>query len=94
MANIIKFEIKTDAPYSDEEQIELLENFVAFMADGDDDIIEDSEKLSVVDENEIPDESDKIRAQAIELIKSGTLLVGVTLNDADDEEILSIGFSK
>lgn len=94
MANILKFEIKTEAPYSDEEQIDLLESFVAFMRGGDDDIVEDSEKLSVIDENDVPDESDKIRAQAIELIKLGTLNVGVTLLDADEEELLSAGFSR
>lgn len=91
MANILRFEIKTDAPYSDEEQIGLLEDFYAFVRSNDDDVIEDSEKLEIVDENDVPDDSEKIRTEAIELIRNGTLTMSVVLADDSDEMLFDTG---
>jgi hypothetical protein len=59
MTNILKFEIETDAYYSDKEKLDLLEEFLGFIRGIDDEVIEDSEKFSVVDKDdatpEVPD---------------------------------------
>lgn len=49
MTNIIRFEIKTDAPYTEKEKTELLENFFDFMQGVDGDVIEDSENVEILD---------------------------------------------
>lgn len=48
MENVLKFQIRTTAPYNESEQMDLLEAFFAWMAKQDEDVIEDSESLHVV----------------------------------------------
>lgn len=91
MANTLRFEVDTEAPYSDEEKIDLLEAFWVFVRENDADVIEDSEKLEVIDKNDIPDDSEKIRTEAIELIRNGTLTMSVVLADDSDEMLFDTG---
>lgn len=81
MANILKFEIKTEAPYSPAELEDLHSSFEAWMKDGDDDIVEDSVRISITDENDVPDDSEKIQAAAIEML-TNNLQVGLTIDFA------------
>lgn len=92
MANVITLSIKTEAPYSEAEKLDLLEAFVQFIGETDSDVIEDSESLSIVPEGEVDTErDDDIREQAVEnFMKSARIRVEVQIADENDATVRSI----
>jgi hypothetical protein len=91
MANVITFKFKSDAPWSEQELIDLADTFESEVTEIDDDHVPGSFKISVQDESDHADENAKVRESAIELIKKGSLTVEIALSDEDDEEIVSTG---
>jgi hypothetical protein len=89
MANVITFKFKSDAPWSEQELIDLADTFESEVTEIDDDHVPGSFKISVQDESDHADENAKVRESAIELIKKGRIVVGVALVDEDDEDIVS-----
>lgn len=53
MANLLKFEIETEAPYSDEETESLLDAFLDFIRSEDGDVIDGTESLKIVDSGSV-----------------------------------------
>ncbi|GHF92231.1 hypothetical protein [Streptomyces griseosporeus] len=86
MTNIIRFEIATDAPYSEDEKDALLEDFLDFMKGADGDVIEGTESVKIVskDDAKKPVISDEQRKEIIgEFLADTTISVSVVLQDGD-----------
>lgn len=65
MTNIIRLEVKTNSSYSEAEKVELLDTFVEFIGEADGDIVEDSESVIIVDEDDDTDNISDAKKQEI-----------------------------
>jgi hypothetical protein len=90
MANRITFTIDTDAPYTEEEKDNLLNNLVDFFKGEDPDVIDGTEEISIVDVNESKDET--VQAAAIEYLKKGLVALTFEIRDENDETIFENDF--
>lgn len=91
MTNIIKFEIETDASYNSSEKEDLLDEFLAFMKKVDQDVIDGTESIEIVDSSEATvSVEDKVQ----EALESTGLVGTVTLQDSEGKILRKIQFSE
>ena len=91
MANIIRFEFKTDAPWSEDELDGLNSELAEVVERIDDDHIPGSFDVHVIEEGATT--QDNIREAAEELLKKAAFNVTVNVTDADGEEYITHKFS-
>lgn len=92
MTNIIKLEIDTDDSYTAEEKEDLLEAFLEFIQDKDPSVVEGTESIRIVSSDEVSNsDEEKVDARVIELLKTGTLSMQVSLVDKNGEEVFDTG---
>lgn len=91
MANIITFTFKTEAPYTEDELDTLGEELTETVKRIDDDVNPNSFDTNLIDEDDVSDDSEKIRTEAIELIRNGTLSMKVVVTDDNDEMLFDTG---
>lgn len=88
MSNVIKFEIETDANYTAEEKIELLDAFLDFMARTDSDIIDGTEEVEIVSKAAVLNGDNTKKDEIIqEFLKEAS----ITVNVSRDGENLFVG---
>ena len=92
MANEITFKFKSDAPWSEAELDDLFHEFLAVVKPMDDDFVDDSATINLVDEGGAGDNSKEIRDAAIELIANGKLVVSIDFRDSDGNELYQNDF--
>lgn len=91
MTNIIKFEIETDASYNSSEKEDLLDEFLTFMKKVDQDVIDGTESIEIVDSSEATvSVEDKVQ----EALESTGLVGTVTLQDSEGKILRKIQFSE
>jgi hypothetical protein len=90
MTNKLKFEIETEAPYTEEEMDALTNSFLDFISDVDLDADVNSVNVSIADVDEIQSNSEstepteeQVREAAVGLISNGTLEVSVRIRDLE-----------
>lgn len=91
MANIMKFEIETDAPYDDEETEALLDAFLDFIRSQDGDIIDGTESLKIVDSESISSNgisNDQKREIIQEFLDSSNFKLRLNISNGDVEQEL------
>lgn len=87
MANEIILKFKSEASWTKAEKEDLLDGFTQFIAEMDDDAVEDSFSIEIAEENTDTDtdtdaKEEQIRAKAIELLQAGGIKVAVEVTDS------------
>ncbi len=91
MSNVIRFEIETDANYSAEEKVELLDAFLEFMAETDSDIIDGTEDVKIVSKASVLNGDNAKKDEIIqEFLKEASISVSVS-RDGEDVFVGTIG---
>lgn len=91
MTNVIKLEIDTEDSYTAEEKETLLEAFLEFIQGEDPSVVEGTESISVTPINAANSDDEKLNEKVIELLKTGTLSMQVSLVDKDGDEVFDTG---
>lgn len=82
MANVIRFEIETNASYTEAEKVDLLDSFLQFISEADGDVIEDTETIVVTNKADLLNKKN-IDAEVVEWLDEAEFTV--KLNVANGE---------